>query len=307
MTGQIWLHYFKTISDFKLQLQSGNDQFCSKLANFCSYDLETWSRWLTLTNNRAPLLWFFKLCASFDNHRWIQTWVTVWKRPIWVKIEYFCVVSPWNLWMTLNNNRALLLWYFKLCASFHNNRWIETWVTDHKRPIWVKIRYFLPQMNLKLDRSTWTLGHFIYATSRSEHHFITNQTRVTVGNCKFGSKSVIFFFLLYMTLKFGDWPWRTIGHLFYATSSFVHHFITIGEFKLKIQSRTPHLGKKSAIFLCWVTLNKANLRDLIAATGLVILLKLDSNRGFFARVTLKFDGWLRKIIRHVFYTTSSCV
>ena len=29
--------------------------------------------------------------------------------------------------------------------------------------------------------------------------------------------------------------------------------------------------------------NKANLRDLIAATGLVILLKLDSNRWFFAR------------------------
>ena len=36
-----------------------------------------------------------------------------------------------------------------------------------------------------------------------------------------------------------------------------------------------------------ITLNKANLRDLIAATGLVILLKLDSNRPFFARVTPK--------------------
>ena len=29
--------------------------------------------------------------------------------------------------------------------------------------------------------------------------------------------------------------------------------------------------------------NKANLRDLIAATGLVILLKLDSNSRFFSR------------------------
>ena len=55
-------------------------------------------------------------------------------------------------------------------------------------------------------------------------------------------------------------------------------------------------------------LNKANLRDLIAGTGQVILLKLDSNRQFFARVTLKFDGWPRKIIRHVFYTSSfNCV
>ena len=53
--------------------------------------------------------------------------------------------------------------------------------------------------------------------------------------------------------------------------------------------------------------NKANLRDLIAATGLEILLKLDWNGRFFARVTLKFDGWPWKTIRQVFYTTSSFV
>ena len=58
-----------------------------------------------------------------------------------------------------------------------------------------------------------------------------------------------------------------------------------------------------------LTINKANLRDLIAATGLVILLKLDSNRRFFARVTLKFDGWPRKVIRHVclLYHIKLCV
>ena len=33
--------------------------------------------------------------------------------------------------------------------------------------------------------------------------------------------------------------------------------------------------------------NKANLRDLIAATGLVILLKLDSNRLFFSLCDLE--------------------
>ena len=51
----------------------------------------------------------------------------------------------------------------------------------------------------------------------------------------------------------------------------------------------------------WPRVNKANLRDLIAATGLVILLKLDSNRRF---VTLKFDGWPWKTIGHLFYATS---
>ena len=37
-------------------------------------------------------------------------------------------------------------------------------------------------------------------------------------------------------LKFDEWPWKTIGHLFYATSSFMHHFIANGEFKLELQS-----------------------------------------------------------------------
>ena len=36
-----------------------------------------------------------------------------------------------------------------------------------------------------------------------------------------------------VTLKFDGWPWKTIGHLFRATSSFVYHFVPIGEFKLK--------------------------------------------------------------------------
>ena len=52
-------------------------------------------------------------------------------------------------------------------------------------------------------------------------------------------------------------------------------------------------------------LNKANLNDLIAATGLVILLKLDSNCRFSARVTLKFDGRPQKTIGHLFYATLS--
>ena len=52
--------------------------------------------------------------------------------------------------------------------------------------------------------------------------------------------------------------------------------------------------------------NKANLRDLIAATGLVISnwIQIDD---FSARVTLKFDGWPWKTIGHLFYTTSSFV
>ena len=52
-----------------------------------------------------------------------------------------------------------------------------------------------------------------------------------------------------VTLKFDRWPWKTIGHLFYATLSFVHNFKPIGEFKLKLQSGNAQFGSKLTIFL----------------------------------------------------------
>ena len=50
-------------------------------------DLEIWR--MTFKNNRAPFLCYFKLCAAFHSHWWIQNGVTVRKRPIWVKFDDF--------------------------------------------------------------------------------------------------------------------------------------------------------------------------------------------------------------------------
>ena len=47
---------------------------------FSLCDLEIW--WMTPKNNWASLLCYFKLCAAFRSHWWIQTGVTVRKRPI---------------------------------------------------------------------------------------------------------------------------------------------------------------------------------------------------------------------------------
>ena len=99
--------------------------------------------------------------------------------------------------MTLKNNRAPLLCYFKLYASFRSHRWIQTGVTVRKRPIWVKIDDFFSRV----------------------------------------------------TLQFDVWPWKTIGHLFYATLSFVHHFVAIGDFKLELQSGNAQLRSNSTIFI----------------------------------------------------------
>ena len=51
-----------------------------------------------------------------------------------------------------------------------------------------------------------------------------------------------------MTSKFDGWPSKTIGHLFYTTSSFVYHFVAIGEFKLELQSGNPQSGSNSTLF-----------------------------------------------------------
>ena len=105
-----------------------------------------------------------------------------------------CDIEMW--WMTLENNRAPLLYYIKLCPSFQIHWWIETEVTVRKHPIWVKIADFLSCLNLKFD----------------------------------------------------GWLWKTIGHLFYTTPSFVHHFKSIGEFKLDLTVRKRSIWVKIGNF-----------------------------------------------------------
>ena len=194
---------------------------------------------MTSKNNTAPLLYYIKLCVSFQIYRWIQTEVTLRKCSIWVEIGDFfvpCDLEIW--WMTLENNRAPLLYYIKLCASFQIHRWIETEVTVRKRSISVKISNFLSCVTLKFDGWPWkTRGHLFYTTSSFVHHFKSIgefKLELQSGNAQFRSKSAIF--LSCVTLKFDRWPWKTIGHLFYVASSFVHHFTAISEFKLELQS-----------------------------------------------------------------------
>ena len=158
-----------------------------------------------------------------------------------------CDLEIW--WMTVENSRAHLLYHIKLCASFQIHRWIQIGVTVRKCLIWVKIGNFLSRVTLKLDG--WprkTIGHLFHVASSFVHHFTAIsefKLELESGIAQFWSKSTIF--LSRVTLKINGWPWKTIGHLFYATSSFVHHFIPIGEFKFELQSGNAQLGSKSTI------------------------------------------------------------
>ena len=208
-----------------------------------------------LKNNKALLLYYVRLCASFQTHRWIQTGIIVRKHSIRVnigdilshvtlefdgwhwktighllcttsrfvhhfksigevklelqsgnaqfesKLAIFCPAWTWNLMDNLENNRAPLIHYIKLCASFQSHGWIQTGVTVRKR--WI---------------------------------------RVEIGN-----------FVCHVTLILDIWHWKTKGHPSYAASSFVHHSIAIGEFKLELQPGNTQIGSNSTIFFSRVT------------------------------------------------------
>ena len=96
---------------------------------------------------------------------------------------WLCDIEIW--WITVKNNRAPLLSPLQLCALFPSHLWIQTEVTVQKCSVWVKIVNFSA----------------------------------------------------YVTLEFEGWPWKTIGHLFYTSSSLVHVFVAICEFKLQIRAK----------------------------------------------------------------------
>ena len=145
---------------------------------------------------------------------------------------------------------------------------------------------------------------------------------------RIGFRSSIFFACV--TLKFDGWPRKPIGHIFITTSSFVHHFKAIGEFKLELQSGNinAQFGSKLPIFWpAWPQIWRMTLRNNRAPllyyikhdasfhshrwiqTGVTVRklsLRVKIN-DFLSRATLEFGGWPWKTIGHIFYATSSFV
>ena len=174
---------------------------------FSTCDLEIW--WMTSQNNRTPLLYYVKLCASFQIHRWIQTGVTVRKCSIRVKIGDFLsrVTLKFNgwPWKTIGN-----LFYATL-----------SFVTISKPSVYSYLSYSpemlnsgqnrvfcLSRVTLKLDGWTWKpIGYFFYAASSSVYHLkaISEfKLKLQSGNTQFGSISMIFCPV---------WPWNLTDDL----------------------------------------------------------------------------------------------
>ena len=81
----------------------------------------------------------------------------------------------------------------------------------------------------------------------SFHRHMWNQNEVIVRKYQIWVK--IGDCLSRVTLKFDKWPSKTIGHLFCAISSLVHHLIDICEFKMELQSGNAQFGSNWRFFV----------------------------------------------------------
>ena len=174
-----------------------------------------------------------------------------------------------------------------------NSRWYDDGNIAHIWGLWIGQTLFDGQYHFRaawfadLENNRAPLICYIEAfciiLAIGEFFKLELQSRNPGSGSKLTIVLAVSFLEIWRFLDIAAWPWnlmdgpsKTIGHLFYATSSFVHHFVAIGELKLELQSETANLGSKSMIEI-------------------------------FSRVTLKFDGWPTKTIGHLFYATSSFV
>ena len=113
-----FVHNLVAIGESQLKLQFGNARFRSKSVLIFPCDLGIWR--MTLQNIRAPLLSYFKYCASLCSHRWIQTGFTVQKRPNWVQKVIFCPLWPWHSTDDLEKTIGYLFPFYATSSYVHN-------------------------------------------------------------------------------------------------------------------------------------------------------------------------------------------
>ena len=187
------MHYFKSIGEFKPELQSGNAQFGSKLAIFCP-------------------VWLWNLMDNLGKQEGTSS----------ILHPALCIISnPW-----VNSN-----WSYSP----------ETLNSGQNRQFFVPCDLEIWWMNLK------TIGHFFYITLSFVHHFKAMdefKLELQSGNAQFGSKSAIFCPV---------WPWNLTDDLKKQYSTFIVLLqalciIAIDELKLELQSENAQFGSKSLIF-----------------------------------------------------------
>ena len=168
---------------------------------------------------------------------WSRPWVTDFR-----KHEQYMLCNLFSVYF----NCQLIL------RSIYNKATLRDLIAATGLVIWLKLdsnrRSFSPcDLEIWMTSKNYRapLLHYIkLRTSSQTPRWI--QTGVTDRKRSIRVKTAIF--LSSVTLKFNGWPWKTIGYLFHATLSFVHHFKSFGKFKIELQSGDTQFRSKSANF-----------------------------------------------------------
>ena len=132
-----FVHHFVPIGEFKLELQSGNAQSGSNSTIFRAVRRWNLTDELAKQKGTSSMLLQALCIISYPLVNLNLSYSP--ETPNLGQFRWFLEPCDHEIWrMTLQNNRAPLVCYFKLCASFRSHWWIKTWVTVQKRPIWVK-------------------------------------------------------------------------------------------------------------------------------------------------------------------------
>ena len=148
--------------------------------------------WNLTDDDRAPVLCYFKPCASFRSHWWIQTKVTVRKGPIQVKINYFFsrVALQFDVWpWKRKGTYSMVLQALCIIGEF------KLEIQSRNAQFGSNSTILLSHVTLQFDVWPWkTIEHIFCATSSFVHHFIAiGEFNLVIqsGNAQFGSKSMI--------------------------------------------------------------------------------------------------------------------
>ena len=147
-----FVHHFIPIGEFKLESQSGKAQFGSNSTIFRA--LRPCNLTDDLAKQQGTSSMLLQALCSISNPLVNSNWSYSPETPNLGQIRRFlepCDLEIW--WITLKNNRAPLLCYFKLCETFHYHMWIQTGVTVRKWLSWV-----VTSVTLTFDLWPWSFA-----------------------------------------------------------------------------------------------------------------------------------------------------
>ena len=175
---------------------------------------------------------------------WIQYGVTVWKWLSWVLTSVTLTFDLWHwpfVWTSLLSlgmtpENFMMIWLWEHSQQGKSEGFDSCARPSNLTQIGLKLSIFQPvwPWNLMDDLKQGKSEGF---ESCDQPIVRKRPIWVKIGDV-----------LSRVTLKFDGWPWKIIGHLFFAVSSFVQHFIAIGVFKLELQSGNAQFEYNSTIF-----------------------------------------------------------